>query len=447
MPAHPDVRSHLASHRYTGDEIYALVSRLYPMCRSITGAGLRETLRVIQEIIPIEIHEVATGTTVFDWKIPKEWAIRDAYIANKSGARVVDFQQSNLHVVNYSCPVDTTLSLNELEPRLHSLPDAPDWIPYRTSYYNEDWGFCLTQNQRDGMADGDYRVVIESELFDGSLSYGELCIAGTSTDEIILFAHCCHPSLCNDNLSGVAMLTLLAKAISTVRLRHTIRFVFAPATIGSITWLSRNQKTLQNIRAGLVASVLGDAGKFRYKLSGQDDALIDRASTHVLEHRYPDFELLEFSPWGYDERQFCSPGIDLPVGRLTRSPNGEYPEYHTSADDLDLVAPQYLAESFEVYLEVIGCLEANRTFVNTSPQGEPQLGRRGLYGKMGGFQHIEDIKLAMLWMLNQSNGQRSLLDIAQRSKLPWQVLDDAARMLEENQLLREVANGKDGLGQ
>lgn len=434
-------------NRESGDEIYALVSRLYPVCRSITGAGLRETLRMVQEIVPIEIHEVPTGTRVFDWEIPREWAIRDAYIEGQSGERIVDFQESNLHVVNYSCPIDTTLPLAELKSRLHSLPEKPDWIPYRTSYYNENWGFCLTQRQLESMSEGDYRVVIDSELFDGSLSYGEYCIPGDSTDEIILFAHSCHPSLCNDNLSGVAMLAMLAKALTGTKLRHTVRFVFAPATIGSITWLARNEEKLGNIKAGLVASVLGDAGKFRYKLSGQGDSLADRASRHVLKHLFPDFELLEFSPWGYDERQFCSPGINLPVGRLTRSPNGEYPEYHTSADNLDLVAPQYLGESLQVYLAVIGCIEADRTFVNTSPNCEPQLGRRGLYNKMGGFQHIEDTKLAMLWMLNQSSGERSLLDIAQRSGMSWQVLDDAARLLEEHDLLREVPIGNGGIDQ
>lgn len=426
--------------RTAGDDIYELVKRLYPICRSITGEGLRTTLRAVQEIVPLQIHEVPTGTRVFDWEIPREWAIRDAYIEDETGRRVVDFQQSNLHVVNYSCPVDTVLPLSELRERLHTLPEHPDWIPYRTMYYNEDWGFCLSQNQLDGLPDGNYRAVIDSELFAGSLSYGEYVIPGSSDDEILLFAHCCHPSLCNDNLSGVAMLAFLARELAARSLRHSVRFLFAPATIGSITWLSRNQASLSKVKAGLVASVLGDAGKFRYKKSANEDALIDRVCTHVLEHSYPDFGLLDFSPWGYDERQFCSPGIDLPVGRLTRSPNGEYPEYHTSADDLDLVSPQYLGESMQLYLDIIDCLDADVVYENMQPNCEPQLGRRGLYGKLGGFQDIADTRLAMLWMLNQSNGSRSLLDIARRSGMSWRFLNDAAGLLENNDLLRVVPN-------
>lgn len=422
-----------------------LIERLYPICRSITGEGLRETLRIVSEVIPLEIHEVATGTKVFDWEVPREWAIRDAYIEDANGQRIIDFLESNLHVVNYSCTVDATLPLSELREHLHTDPDHPDWIPYRTCYYNEDWGFCLSQNQLDSLADGTYRAIIDADLFQGALSYGEYCIPGRSADEILLFAHCCHPSLCNDNLSGVAMLAVLAKQLSEEQLHHTIRFVFAPATIGSITWLARNQDRLKHVKAGIVASVLGDAGHFRYKLSGHGDALVDRASRHVLQHTFPEFEVLDFSPWGYDERQFCSPGIDLPFGRLTRSPNGEYPEYHTSADNLDLVAPKYLGESLQVYRDIIACMDSDVIYRNSAPYCEPQLGRRGLYRKMGGYQDIEETKLAMLWMLNQSNGQRSLLAIAEQSGLPWRTLAEAAELLVENDLLEYIARDKGGV--
>ena len=441
MPAQPErhERKPLPIEQM-GNEIYGLVERLYPVCRSITGAGVRETLAAIGEYVDLEIHEVPTGTAVFDWEIPREWAIRDAFIADEAGNRIVDFRSSNLHVVSYSCPVDVELPLSELAEHLHTDPEHPDWIPYRTSYYSEDWGFCLTQNQLDGLEDGRYRAFIDSELFDGSLSYGEFCIPGDTDEEILFFAHCCHPSLCNDNLSGLAMLAVLARQLSGQPLRHTLRFIFAPATIGSITWLALNEDKLDRVRGGLVASVLGDSGRFRYKESAQGDATIDRVCRHVLDQTGADHELLPFSPWGYDERQFCSPGIDLPVGRLTRSPNGEYPEYHTSADDLDLVAPEFLGESLRLYHDVVSCLEADRTYINNSPNCEPQLGRRGLYRKMGGFQDIEETKLAMLWMLNQSNGNRSLLDIADKSGLSWKTLDAAAQLLVEHDLL-EAAPG------
>lgn len=432
---------HRTDRASIGREIYSLVEELYPICRSITGEGLRQTLSILQRHIPLTIHEVPTGTRVFDWEIPREWHIDDAYLLNEQGIRVIDFQKSNLHVVNYSAPVQATLTLAELRPHLHSLPDKPDWIPYRTSYYNEDWGFCLTQRKLDSLAEGTYTAVIDSRFFDGSLSYGEYCLPGESSEEILFFAHCCHPSLCNDNLSGLCMLTILARCLARVRLRYSVRFVFAPATIGSIAWLARNESTLGNIKAGLVASVLGDDGHFRYKLSRGGDAPIDRACTHVLARSGSRFEILPFSPWGYDERQFCSPGLDLPIGRLTRTPNGAYPEYHTSADDLALVRPDHLAGSLLLYLEVLGAIECDRTFVNTSPKGEPQLGRRGLYSKLGGFQDIEDIRLAMLWMLNQSDGSKSLLDIAERSEMPYRVLHEAAMLLEEHGLLKPLPGG------
>ena len=436
---HESEHGHRMDQAAIGREIHSLAEELYPICRSITGNGLRRTLSILQGHVPLTIHEVPTGTRVFDWEIPKEWHIEDAYVLSEQGTRVIDFQRSNLHVVNYSAPVRTTMTLSELRPHLHSLPDKPDWIPYRTSYYNEDWGFCVAQRELDSLPEGTYTAVIDSRFFDGALSYGEYCLPGDSEDEILFFAHCCHPSLCNDNLSGLCMLTILAKYLAGVRLRYSVRFVFAPATIGSITWLARNESKLGNVKAGLVASVLGDAGHFRYKQSRGGTSAIDRVCSHVLAQSGYRFEVLPFSPWGYDERQFCSPGIDLPMGRLTRTPNGEYPEYHTSADDLALVRPEYLAESLLLYLEVLAAVECDRTWVNTNPKGEPQLGRRGLYGKLGGFQDIEDTRLAMLWMLNQADGSNSLLDIAERSGMSYRILHEAAVLLEEHQLLRPVS--------
>ena len=425
-------------HRQAGEEIYALVERLYPLCRSITGDGLRETLRALQELIPLSLHEVPTGSPVFDWTVPKEWNVRDAYIKDPEGRKVVDFQAHNLHLVSYSVPVQRKMPLSELKKHLHSLPEHPDWIPYRTSYYNEAWGFCLAHNRLLELRDGDYEVCIDSTLSEGALTYGEALLPGESDDEILIFAHACHPSLCNDNLSGIGLAVFLARFLAPLELRYSYRFVFAPATIGSITWLSRNEAILPKIRHGLVASVLGDPGKFHYKRTYDGNAEIDRAVIRSLGDLGLPFEVRDFEPWGYDERQFNSPGLRLPVGRLTRSPNGEYAEYHTSADDLDLVRPECLGESLEAYLSVVNTLEANRTYRNLAPKGEPQLGRRGLYRKLGGQQTIALNQLAMLWVLNCSDGQQSLLDIAERADLPFRELQAVAETLEASGLLETV---------
>lgn len=419
-----------------GQEMYALVEQLYPVCRSITGDGVRQSLSIISEKIPIEIREIPTGTKVFDWQVPDEWNITDAYIKSPDGVKVIDFQNHNLHIVNYSTPVSATMSLDELRPHLYTLPEHPDWIPYRTTYYESQWGFCLAHKKYESLREGQYEVRIDTRLEPGSLSYAELIIPGESDDKILLFAHTCHPSLCNDNLSGVAMLTTLARVLGSANLRYTYHFVFAPATIGSIAWLSQNEAELPAIKHGLVASVLGDAGDIHYKRTRAGTDSIDRAAIHVLEQSGETFEVMEFSPYGYDERQFCSPGIGLSVGRLTRSPNGAYPEYHTSADDLEFVHPNFLAKSLRTYLNVLCCLETDLTYVNLQPKGEPQLGRRGLYRKMGGFQDVAETQMAMLWMLNMSDGLNSLLDIAERSGLNYLHLHSAASILCEHQLLK-----------
>jgi aminopeptidase-like protein len=421
-----------------GPAIYALIERLFPICRSITGDGVRRTLDILGEHIALERHEVPTGTPVFDWTVPPEWNIRDAYIKAPDGRKIVDFGKSNLHVVSYSTPVRTHLPLAGLKPHLHSLPEHPDWIPYRTAYYNQDWGFCLPHRQLESLTEGEYEVVIDSELKDGALSYAECLVPGESGDEVLVFAHVCHPSLCNDNLSGIGVAVQLAKFLASAPRRYSYRFVFAPATIGSITWLSRNQANLGRIRHGLVAAVLGDPGMLHYKKSRYGDAEIDRAVQCALRDRGTEFKILEFSPWGYDERQFGSPGVALPVGRLTRTPNGCYPEYHSSADDLALVRPEFLADSFRAYGEVFAILERNRCYRNLSPKGEPQLGRRGLYRKTGGQQGIPDRELALLWVLNQSDGDRSLLDIAERSGLAFASVAAAAQDLEAAGLLAPV---------
>jgi aminopeptidase-like protein len=419
-------------------EMAALIAELYPICRSITGDGLRKTLRAVRERVPLELHEVPSGTKVFDWTVPDEWNITDAYVRDAAGRRVVDFQRSNLHVVNYSEPVRRKLSLGELKPHLFALPDRPDWIPYRTSYYDRSWGFCLSQHALDALPEGEYEAVIESRLEPGALTYGELFLPGESTDEILISTHCCHPSLANDNLSGIALSTRLARELANANRRYSYRFLFLPGTIGSITWLSKNEAATSRIRAGLVVACVGDAGPLHYKKSRRGDAEIDRAAMHVLRRSGVEHRVLEFSPYGYDERQYCSPGFDLPVGSLTRTPHGRFPEYHTSADDPAFVRPESLADSLRTYLAVLAVIEGNARWVNTNPKGEPQLGRRGLYRAIGGLPDPGLHSFAMLWVLNLSDGTRDLLSIAERSDLPFETVEAAARRLAEHGLLAPV---------
>lgn len=422
-----------------GEEIHALITELYPICRSITGDGVRETLKRLGGRIPLEVHEVPTGTPVFDWTVPKEWNIRDAYIKDGRGNRVVDFQASNLHVVSYSVPVHRRMTLEELAPHLHTLPEHPDWIPYRTSYYKEAWGFCLSHNQLAALRDQTYEVSIDASLEDGHLTYGECYLEGELADEILLSTHICHPSLCNDNLSGTALLAVLGESLASMERRYTYRLLFIPTTIGSITWLALNRERVAKIRHGLVVACVGDAGPFTYKRSRRGNAKIDRAVQHVLHHAGVAHHVRDFTPYGFDDRQFCSPGFNLPVGNLTRTRHDEYPEYHTSADDLDLVQPRYLAESFAIYARVLDLLEHDRRYRSRCPYGEPQLGKRGLYRAMGGQADGRRAELPLLWVLNLADGEHSLLDIAERSQLPFSAARDAAAALVEAGLLEEVS--------
>lgn len=418
-----------------GQEMYQLITELYPICRSITGNGFRESLHIIKRYIPLNLHEVPTGTQVFDWTVPREWNIRDAYIKNAKGERVVDFQQSNLHVVNYSVPIKKKIPLAELKENLFTLPEHPDWIPYRTSYYKENWGFCVTYNQFLALTDDEYEVCIDSSLEDGHLTYGEYFLPGESLDEILISCHSCHPSLCNDNLSGMALATFLAKFLRSLSLRYSYRFLFIPGTIGSITWLCLNESQVSRIKHGLVLANLGDAGRSTYKKSRRGDVEIDRVVLHILQHSGEDYEILEFSPYGYDERQFCSPAFNLPIGNLMRTPHGRFPEYHTSADNLDFVQPLYLADSFAKCLSILSVLENNLIYINQNPKCEPQLGKRGLYRTIGGPEGKVD-ELAMLWVLNLSDGNHSLLDVATRSGCPFDSIKRAADRLYEHALLK-----------
>ena len=418
--------------------MHALIRELFPFPRCITGAGLRATVQRLGEVIPLQVVEVPTGTAVFDWTVPDEWSIAEAYIEHESGRRFANFCDSNLHLVGYSTPVNATMTLAELRPHLHSLAEHPDWIPYRTSYYTPGWGFCLTDRELQSLPDGRYRVVIRSSLNPGSLTLAECVVPGATNEEVLVFAHDCHPSLVNDNLSGVAVAVHLARFLLQQKTRYTYRFVFAPATIGSITWLAKNELGLGRIRHGLVLSLLGDAGPLQYKRSRGASHVIDRAAAHVLTSDFPGSRLLDFSPWGYDERQFCSPGINLPVGRLTRTPNGEFVEYHTSADNLDYVSGPALGNSWLACLRIFEAIEADARYVNLSPKGEPQLGRRGLYRATGGYySSVPDRQMALFWVLNQSDGGTSILDIAEKSGLAVSLLAQAARDLQSAGLLAE----------
>ena len=411
---------------------WTLVEAMYPLCRSLTGDGVRRTLDLIEARLPLSRTEIPSGTPVYDWEIPDEWTVRDAWIADADGRRVVDFRAHNLHLVGCSVPVRRTMTLAELQPHLHSRPDRPDDIPYRTSYHHRQWGFCLRHRDRERLGPGPYEVVVDTDLAPGHLTLAEAVIPGLTDEEVVVHTHTCHPSLANDNLAGIAVAVELACALRRgPPPRHTWRFAFGPGTIGSLAWLSRNEARLGRIRAGLVLGLLGDDGPLRYKRSRRGDTLPDRAAAHVLrDHGL----MLDFEPYGYDERQFCSPGFDLPFGRLTRSPNSGYPEYHTSADDLTRVRPEHLAGSLRTAGRLAAVIDANRTPRNLSPKGEPRLGRRGLYGPIGGmapgaFEH------ALLWVLNQADGTRDLLAIAERAGLPFETVDTAADALAQAGLL------------
>jgi aminopeptidase-like protein len=423
-----------------GERMYRLVEELYPICRSITGDGVRETLARIGEIVPLQIHEVPSGTDVFDWTVPPEWNITEAYVTTPTGERIADFAENNLHVLNYSSPIHRRVTLEELKDHVFTLPDHPEWIPYRTSYYRENWGFCMTDNQLRSLPPGEYQVHIDSTLEPGHLTYGELFIPGETSDEVLLSCHVCHPSLCNDNLSGIALTTHLARFIASRPSRYSYRVLFIPGTIGSITWLARNELAAGNIRHGLVVTCVGDAGAFSYKKSRRGNTEIDRAALHVLSLSREGYREIDFYPYGYDERQYCSPGFDLAVGSLTRSSHGAFEEYHTSADDLDLVQPRYLQESFETFVDVLDVIENNRTYVNLNPKCEPQLGKRGLYHQVGAPAGSRVKEMALLWVLNLSDGHHDLLSIAERSGEPFAEINKAARALENAGLLREASD-------
>ena len=418
--------------------MYSLVAELYPICRSITGNGVRRTLDILSRYVQLQIHEIPSGTPVLDWTVPDEWNIREAWIADASGRRVVDFALSNLHVVNYSVPVRARLGLDELRPHLHTLPNQPDLVPYRTSYYDKTWGFCLTQRQLDALLPGEYDVFIDSTLAPGHLTYGELILPGDSDETILISTHVCHPSLCDDNLSGIAVSVFLARALAALpKRRRTMRFLYAPGTIGAIAWLAKNRDEVARVRHGMTMTCLGDGHPFTYKKTLAGTADIDRAAMQALKSLDVPHEIIEFFPYGYDERQFNSPGFRLPVGSLMRGRHGKFPEYHTSADNLTFVSTTRMAESLLVCRRIVDILQGNGRYRNLEPFGEPQLGRRGLYRAIGGTD-IPNLQLAMLWVLNLSDGENTLLDIAERSHIEFRAVRAAADALFDHGLLAEA---------
>lgn len=417
-----------------GHEMYRFAEELFPICRSITGDGVRKTLRRIREEVPLTIHEIPTGTKVFDWTVPEEWNIDGACIEDTDGGRIVDFTDSNLHVVSYSTPIDITMSLDDLDRKLYVDSRNPDWIPYRTTYYTKDWGFCLADSTRRSMQSDKYRVMIDSRLEKGRLSYGELLIPGRSNSEILIYSHTCHPSLANDNLSGLAVTTWLAKILLGRPNRYSFRFVWGPGTIGSITWLAINESRLGRVKHALVCSLLGLPGAVHYKKSPSGSCDVDELVMWVLQQRAEKAVYLDFEPYGYDERQFCSPGIQLPTGRLSRLPNDQYPEYHSSADDMSLIKPETMADSLECLEAICDELDSSVYYRNVVAKGEPQLGKRGLYDSLGGMSP-KDKQIIMLWLLNQSDGAHSIQRIARRSGFGSDQVQLVAEQLESAGLL------------
>lgn len=426
-----DLRTELLND---GLRIYHLAERLFPICRSITGNGVRETLEILkEEMRGLQVFEVPTGTRCFDWTVPKEWTIRDAWIIGPDGEKVVDFKRSNLHVVGYSCPLDTDMTLEELQPHLYSLPDQPDAVPYVTSYYKERWGFCLSENTRKCLKPGRYHVKIDSDLKNGSLTYGELILPGESQKEVFLSTYVCHPSLANNELSGPCVTTFLAKWLHSLqRRKYTYRIVFIPETIGSIVYLSRHHETLkQRVIAGFNVTCIGDDRSYSYLPSRRGNTLADQVAQHVLNVIAPRFKRYSYLDRGSDERQYCSPGIDLPVASIMRSRYDSYPEYHTSLDNLTLISPEGLFGGYVALVKSIECLEKN-----CRPKSlvlcEPQLGKRGLYPDIS-MKGSGNTLQNMMNLIAYCDGEKSLLEIATLIGAPlWVLRTYIDKLVEEN---------------
>lgn len=430
-------------------EIEEYFDRLWPITRSLTGNGNRESLRILSEIIDLKITEVPSGTQCFDWNVPPEWNIKEAWIKDSKGNKIVDFSVNNLHILGYSEPFQGKLSFEELKPHLYTLPDQPDLIPYLTSYYKRRWGFCLTHNQFQKLDQNEnYEVFIDSSLDEnGSMTIGEAIIKGKSDKEIMFSTYICHPSLASNELSGPLVSAFLYKSLKEFQnLKYTYRFIFVPETIGSIYSLSvKGEHWKNHLKAGFVITCIGDNGKFTYKRSRIGNSLPDRAVETILNQTETDFNIVDFFPSGSDERQYCSPGFNLPVGSLMRTMYGKYPEYHTSADNKDYVSFEAMEKAVQKYLDVIELLEKNEKYINKMPHCEPQLGKRGLYPTLGSQKGTEDFVKAMMWILNLSDGENDLITISEKSKIPVKDLFPVVDKLIENGILEneETSNKND----
>ena len=424
-----------------GKEMYDLCAKLFPYCRSITGDGVRKTLHDLKAVVPeMTLHEVPSGTRVFDWTVPKEWRIRDAWIKNSKGEKVLDFHETNLRVMGYSLPLDEKMSLDELKKIIYTQPDQPDVIPYVTSYYKERSGFCMTQLEKDALPEDTYHAYIDSELFDGSLTYGEVILPGETDDEILLSTYVCHPSMANNECSGPAVSIYLAKWLKSLPHRHyTYRFVYIPETIGSITYMSQGDHLAhmkKHVKAGFNLSCVGDDRTYTYVASRYGDTLADRVAKNVLHFHYPKYETRSFLYRGSDERQYNAPGIDLPVCAVCRSKYGEYPEYHTSKDDMGLISPSGLEGAYRAYQLMLEALEANRTYRVTC-YGEPQLGKRGLYPTISQKGSYDGIK-AMTDLITYADGRNDLIAISDRIGVPVHDLIPIAKKMLDAGLFEEV---------
>jgi aminopeptidase-like protein len=419
------------------NDIASYFDRLWPILRSITGAGVRQTHDILSEIVKLERHEIASGTQVFDWTIPQEWVVREAYVIDPKGRRILDVKANNLHLLNYSVPFQGVVSKAELEQHLYSLPDKPEVIPYVTSYYSPRWGFCLSQRERDLLPQGNYSVVIDTEMIDGSLTLSEALLPGESEQEVLISTYTCHPSLANNELSGPLVMAFLYKKLAALEKRRlTYRFVFLPETIGAIAYLHlRGEHLKKNLIAGYVVTCIGDAGAFTYKRSRQHSSLSDRVAEHVLKHLDKPSKIIDFSPLGSDERQYCSPGFNLPMGSLMRSMYGTFPEYHTSLDNREFVSFEAMAESVEVYFKMMIALEHNVIYKSLFPYGEPQLGKRGLYETLG-RNTIPELASAVFWLLNYADGEHDLLSIAEKSGYSIELLEQAVQACLQSHLLK-----------
>ncbi len=423
-----------------GKQIHEFATELWPINRSLTGAGVRETLKKIQAHLPdLKIHSVASGSQVFDWSVPKEWHVNEAYIITPDGKRICDFQTNNLHLVGYSTPFDDTLSLDELQEHLYSLPEQPDAIPYITSYYKERWGFCISHNERAQLEQGDYRVVIDSRLFDGQLNYGELIIKGGSEEEIFLSTYVCHPSMANNELSGPTVVAFLAKwLLEQEALRYTYRIVFIPETIGSIAYLSRNLTHMKkNVAAGFNVTCVGDDRAYSYLPSRAETTISDEVAQHVLGWIDPNYVRYGWTDRGSDERQYCAPGVDLPIASIMRTKHGHYPEYHTSHDNLtDVVTPEGLDGGYWAIRRALEILENNKTY-RMKVFCEPQLGKRGLYPTLSTKETWDQVS-TMMNFISYCDGTRTLLEIANKIEVPaWNLYEIAARFVARD-LLEEI---------